>query len=159
MTTGTFNLHAFSTAVVQNFVVAIAFGFGYEIDVLDVSPDHIDETPVYVGKSCQTFRKRFKQHIDGDKLFLHKKGELYVRLGKIVEPQSLATYEKVERGYDRLLLTIESGLITELRNLGYKVMRNLTNVQQTNTYTLWYNLIIQNSGYRGLLPSEIDNIG
>ena len=48
-------------------------------------------------------------------------------------------------------------LITELRNLGYKVMRNLTNVQQTNTYTLWYNLIIQNSGYRGLLPSEIDN--
>ena len=119
--------------------------------------DHIDETPVYVGKSCQTFRKRFKQHIDGDKLFLHKKGELYVRLGKIVEPQSLATYEKEERGYDRLLLTIESGLITELRNLGYKVMRNLTNVQQTNTYTLWYNLIIQNSGYRGLLPSEIDN--
>ena len=38
VTTGTFNLHAFSTAVVQNFVVAIAFGFGYEIDVLDVSP-------------------------------------------------------------------------------------------------------------------------
>ena len=88
---------------------------------------------------------------------MHKKGELYVRLGKSVEPQSLATYEKEERGYDRLLLTIESGLITELRNLGYKVMRNLTNVQQTNTYTLWYNLIIQNSGYRGLLPSEIDN--
>lgn len=38
MTTDTFNLHAFSTALVQNFVVAIAFGFGYEIDVLDVSP-------------------------------------------------------------------------------------------------------------------------
>ena len=119
--------------------------------------DHIDETPVYIGKTRQSFRKRFKQHMDDDKPFLHKKGELYVRLGRIVEPQRLASYENEERGYDRLLLTIESGLITELRNLGYKVMRNLTNVQQTNTYTLWYNLIIQNSGYRGLLPSEIDN--
>lgn len=36
VTTGTFNLYAFSTAVVQNFVVAVAFGFGNEIDVLDV---------------------------------------------------------------------------------------------------------------------------
>lgn len=95
--------------------------------------------------------------MDDDKPFLHKNGELYVRLGRIVEPQSLATYEKEERGFDRLLLTIESGLITELQNLGFKVLRNLTNEQQTNTYTLWYELIIQNCGYRGLIPSEIDN--
>jgi len=32
----TFNLHVFSTAIVQNFVVAVAWGFGYKIDVLDV---------------------------------------------------------------------------------------------------------------------------
>lgn len=37
VTAGTFYFHAFSTAVIQNFVVAVAFGFGYEIDVLDVS--------------------------------------------------------------------------------------------------------------------------
>lgn len=36
MTTGTFYLYAFSTAVVQNFIVAVAFGFGNEIDVFDV---------------------------------------------------------------------------------------------------------------------------
>lgn len=36
MAAGTFNLHVFSTAIVQNFVVAVAFGFGYKIDVLDV---------------------------------------------------------------------------------------------------------------------------
>lgn len=119
--------------------------------------DHIDETPVYIGKTRQSFRKRFKQHMDDDKPFLHKNGELYVRLGRIVEPQSLASYDNEERGYDRLLLTIESGLITELQNVGYKVLRNLTNEQQTNTYTLWYKLIIQNIGYRGLIPSEIDN--
>lgn len=33
---GTLNLYAFCTAVVQNFIVAIAFGFGNEIDVFDV---------------------------------------------------------------------------------------------------------------------------
>lgn len=36
MTTGTLNLHAFSTTVVKHFIVAVAFGFGYEIDVFDV---------------------------------------------------------------------------------------------------------------------------
>lgn len=36
MTTGTLNLYAFCTAIVQNFVVTVAFGFGNEIDVLDV---------------------------------------------------------------------------------------------------------------------------
>lgn len=36
VTASTFNLHAFSTAVIQNFVISVAFGFGYEIDVFDV---------------------------------------------------------------------------------------------------------------------------
>lgn len=36
MAAGTFNFHAFSTAVVQHFIIAVTFGFGYEIDVLDV---------------------------------------------------------------------------------------------------------------------------
>lgn len=36
VTAGTFNLHAFSTAVVKHFIVAVAFGFGNEIDVFDV---------------------------------------------------------------------------------------------------------------------------
>ncbi len=37
VTTDTFNLYAFCTTVIRHFVVTIAFGFGYKIDVFDVS--------------------------------------------------------------------------------------------------------------------------
>lgn len=119
--------------------------------------DHIDETPVYIGKTRQTFRERFDQHMRDDKKFIHKNGELYVRLGRIVKPCSLSSYENEENGLDRLLLVIESGLITELQKLGYKVRRNLTNIQQTSTYRGWYDLVIHNIGYHGLLPSVFNN--
>lgn len=119
--------------------------------------DRIDETPVYIGKTRQSFRERFRQHINKNKAFLHKNGEFYVRLGRIIEPHSLATYENEPHGFDRLLLTIESGLITELQSLGYKVERNLTNKQQTKSYCLWYDLVIENTGFHGLLPSIFNN--
>lgn len=119
--------------------------------------DHIDETPIYIGKTRQTFKDRIYQHFYDDKEFLHKRGELYVRFGRIVKPENLSSYGCSDYDFDRLLLTIESGIIYELQELGCKVSRNLTNIQQKCTYTRWFDLEIENIGYRGLVPSKILN--
>ena len=119
--------------------------------------DRTDETPIYVGKTIRSFRQRFREHEKDEKDFLYKKGEFYVRLGIIEYPNSFATYEKEELGVNRLLLTLESGIITELQNIGYKVQRNLTNVSQISTYTRHYHLEVENIGYRHYIPSLFNN--
>lgn len=119
--------------------------------------DRTDETPIYIGKTIRSFRQRFREHEKDGKLFLYKRGDIYVRLGTIEFPNSLCTYENEEDGINRLLLTLESGVINELQCQGHKIQRNLTNISQTSSYTVHYELEVENIGYRHFIPSVFNN--
>ena len=105
------------------------------------------ETPIYIGKTEQSFEIRMNQHFRDNSSFLNKRGAKYIRLGHIVRPKNLSGYDLT-----RLLLTIESVIINEINPL---LRDNLTNVSQSSSYTAWYDLHIINSGKRGMIPSDI----
>lgn len=49
--------------------------------------------------------------------------------------------------------TIESATIQAIINLPNV---ELLNVKQVNSYSIWYDLVIENKGYRGTLPTHIN---
>ena len=107
------------------------------------------ETPIYIGKTEQGFNKRLNQHFNNNAPFFDKRGQKYIRMGTIVKPLDISQYD-----FSRLLLTIESAIITEVNPL---INFSLCNVSQTGSYTSWYDLHIINTGKRGLIPRDIYN--
>ena len=86
--------------------------------------------------------------------FFDKRGEKYIRLGTIVKPQSLKSYDEIE--IKHLLQTIESELVDDLyrRDLA----NALCNKRQVLSYTEWFKLYIENIGFRGPLSTELPYI-
>lgn len=105
------------------------------------------ETPIYIGKAKGKISKRIYQHHfqDSTTPFLNERGDFRVRFGVIVSP---IKYKTVYH-YNRLLLTIESALITEVNPK--------CNCSQKKSYTRWYILKIKNIGKHDRIPSQIDN--
>lgn len=105
------------------------------------------ETPIYIGKTKRKISKRICQHNlkDSNSPFSREIGEFKVRFGRIIFPKE---YRKVYH-YNRLLLTIESALITEVKPK--------CNCSQSKAYTRWYVLQIKNRGKHDRIPALIDN--
>ncbi len=104
-------------------------------------------TPIYIGKSIRRISKRILEHSlnDSNCPFYDKRGEFKVRFGRIVSPQNPMRHYH----FNRLLLTIESALIQEVKPI--------CNISQKRKYTPWYDLIIRNEGKRDRMPKEINN--
>jgi hypothetical protein len=105
------------------------------------------ETPIYIGKAKGKISKRICQHHiqDSNTPFLQERGEFKVRFGRIISPKD---YQKVYHN-NRLLLTVESALITEVNPK--------CNCSQKKAYTRWYILLIKSIGKHDRIPSLIDN--
>lgn len=91
------------------------------------------------------------------KVFLNfsiNEAKKYIRLGTIVKPQSLKSYDEIE--IKHLLQTIESVLVEDLyqRDLA----NALCNKRQVLSYTEWFKLYIENIGFRGSLSRELPYI-
>lgn len=94
MTTGTLNLYAFSTAVVKHFIIAVAFGFGYEIYVLDVGAffEHYRPVGVVVSSRSVNVETAGQLGIDYDFILMFK------CLGKVhFDALRIYHYEVVKR--------------------------------------------------------------
>ena len=78
---------------------------------------------------------------------IHRNGYdvVKVRFGQVISPDNF------DRRYhiNRLLLTVESALITEVQPI--------CNISQTGKYRRWYRLRINNVGKHDQIPSIIDN--
>ena len=102
---------------------------------------------IYIGKAKGIISKRVLQHSleDSNTPFLEKRGEFKVRFGQVILP------ENFDRRYhiNRLLLSVESALITEVQPI--------CNISQTGKYRRWYRLKINNVGKHDQIPSIIDN--
>lgn len=104
-------------------------------------------TPIYIGKAKGVISKRILQHSIEDSCspFLEKRGEFKVRFGCVIEPERF--YKRYH--INRLLLTVESALITEVQPD--------CNISQSGRYSRWYRLRINNIGKHDQIPSWIDN--
>ncbi|MBQ6080178.1 MAG: hypothetical protein IJK93_07875 [Muribaculaceae bacterium] len=104
-------------------------------------------TPIYIGKSIGKISKRVLSHSlnDSNCPFYAERGEFKVRFGRIVSPINYMKHYH----FNRLLLTIESALIQEVKPK--------CNVSQKNQYTPWYDLRIISIGYRDRIPGKINN--
>lgn len=109
------------------------------------------ESPIYIGETKRDFITRINEHYHDVSEFFNKRGIKYIRLGRIVKPQSLKSYNDVE--VKHLLQVIESRLIEDLYENG--VADALCNTRQVNSYSNWYKLNITNSGKRGALSKEL----
>ena len=109
--------------------------------------DYDTVTPIYIGKSKNKISRRIFQHSLGESKtsFLDQRGDFEVRLGRIVYP----TRSPERFHFNRLLLTLESALIKEVKPK--------CNISQVGKYTRWYKLIIFNEGKRDQIPKIIDN--
>lgn len=106
------------------------------------------ESPIYIGETKRDFIIRINEHYRKVSEFFNKRGIKKIRLGTIVKPQSLSSYNDLERKH--LFLIIESRLVEYLFNNG--LGNSLCNKRQTNSYTEWFKLNIENIGLRGSLP-------
>ena len=111
------------------------------------------ESPIYIGETKRDFITRINEHYRDVSEFFNKRGMKYIRLGTIVKPQSLSSYNE-DNEIKHLLQTIESRLVENLnqRNLG----RYLCNKRQVSSFTEWYKLDIENIGYRGYFPKNLE---
>jgi hypothetical protein len=74
-------------------------------------------------------------------------GTKYIRFGKI---------ERVPNFVDDIkhfVLTIESSIIQAIKD---DSMARLENVRQMKSYTIWYDLAIENVGNKGIIPPYIN---
>ena len=109
------------------------------------------ESPIYVGETKRDFITRINEHYRDVSEFFSKRGVKKIRLGTIVKPISLSSYDETE--IKHLLQTIESKLVEHLFKNGYG--NSLCNKRQVNAYTEWFKLNINNIGFRGSLPKFI----
>ena len=103
VTTGTFYFHVFSTAIVQNFVVAVAFGFSNEIDVLDVG--------AFLEHYCPVGVVVFSRSVDVETTRLFCIGNNFILmfkcLGKVhLDALRIYYYEVVESFLDSMALML-----------------------------------------------------
>ena len=113
------------------------------------------ESPIYLGETTRDCITRIDEHYKKKSKFFKKRGEKYLRVGTIVKPQSLSSYNG-DNEIEHLLQIIESRLVENLnqRNLG----RYLCNKRQASSFTEWYKLDIENTGYRGYFPKNLQFI-
>lgn len=126
--------------------------FEEEIGLYIISTQYIrndcrHERFIYVGETHNTFDKRIFQHIKNSSEWSSSYGELYIRFGKINRIPSCVDDIK------HFLLTIESTIIQSIKN---HPDARLTNKRQINSWTIYYDLLIQNKGKHGIIPSELN---
>lgn len=112
------------------------------------------ESPIYIGETKRDFTTRINEHYKSVSEFFEKRGEKYIRLGTIVKPQSLKSYDDIE--IKHLLQTIESELVEDLYQRG--LANSLCNKRQVSSYTEWFKLYIENVGFIGDLSRELPYI-
>ncbi|MDE6418022.1 MAG: hypothetical protein K2K49_02300 [Duncaniella sp.] len=112
------------------------------------------ESPIYIGETKRDFITRINEHYRDVSEFLNKRGEKYIRLGTIIKPKSLSSYNDLE--FKHLLQTIESELVKDLYLRGKA--NALCNIRQVLSYTQWFQLYIENEGCRGELSPELPYI-
>lgn len=109
-----------------------------------------NETTIYVGQTKRTFSQRFKEHLKHGTKWTTKYGKKLIRFGTITNIRNFPDSE-----FDRKLLLedIETAIIWSIQNeQGCK----LENVQKVYSANPNYKLRIENTGYRGLIPSFIE---
>ena len=103
---------------------------------------------IYVGETQRGFDIRFEEHLYVKKpsLWVSESGKKYVRFGRICNKPSFINSTKC------FLLTLETSIIQIMKDM--KGVR-LVNNRQVNSYKIYYDLIIENKGFR-LLPPTIN---
>lgn len=126
--------------------------FNEEIGLYIISRRYIrngfyHEKYIYVGETINTFEIRCNQHLDKWSSWLNPIGQKYIRFGRIDHIPTIVDNIK------HFVWTIESATIQAIINLPNV---ELLNIKQINSYTIWYDLLIENKGYRGVLPIYIN---
>ena len=108
------------------------------------------EKYIYIGETGSSFENRCNQHITNSSRWTEQSGNKYIRFGKIVRIPPI-----VDAGHlKEFRLTVESALIQSIKEeLGVE----LVNIRQVNSCQIWYDLKIENTGYRGVLPPIINS--
>ncbi|WP_407405208.1 hypothetical protein [Sodaliphilus sp.] len=100
---------------------------------------------VYVGETMNSFDTRIFQHIEKSSEWSKSYGQKYIRFGKIEKyPNWVETKE--------LLLTLESTIIQSIKD---HPNARLVNKRQINSWTIYYDINVENVGYRGIVPPEL----
>ena len=129
-----------------------SINFEEEIGLYLISTQYIRngsccERFIYVGETYNTFDKRIFQHITKSSEWSSAYGKLYIRFGKINRIPSCVDDIK------HFLLTIESTIIQSIK---YHSDARLTNKRQMKSWTIYYDLLIHNTGKHGIIPSELN---
>ena len=106
------------------------------------------ERYIYVGETRKGFDIRFEQHLDTRKPseWVSERGTKFVRFGRILNKPSCINNDKW------FMLTLESSIIQTIKDLPRV---RLVNSRQVKTFTIFYDLLIENKGC-GLLPKYIN---
>lgn len=124
MTTSAFYFHAFCTAVVQNFVVAVAFGFSNEIDELNVG--------AFLEHYCPVGIVVFSRSVDVETTGEFGLGYDFIMmfkcLGKVhLDALRIYYYVVVESFLDSMALMLNLPFKTDtLKNVKVEVLSSLT---------------------------------
>lgn len=106
------------------------------------------ERYIYVGETRKGFDIRFEQHLNTRKQskWVSERGTKFVRFGRILNKPTFINDDKW------FLLTLESSIIQTIKDLPRV---RLVNTRQVKTYSIFYDLIIENQRCR-LLPKYIN---
>jgi hypothetical protein len=123
----------------------------YLISTKYVRHGKLIEKYIYVGETINTFEARCEQHLGSDTKpasnWVSRIGTKYIRFGKI---------ERVPNFVDDIkhfVLTIETSIIQSIID---DSMASLENIRQVKSWQIWYDLVIENVGFKGILPSYIN---
>lgn len=108
------------------------------------------EKITYVGETYNGFGTRIKQHLyrkSQSSRWVDTLGEKYIRFGKIIKTPTIVDNN------EHLLWTLESAIIQSIIGLPNVA---LTNKRQISSWSIWYDLIIENSGFHSIIPSIIN---
>ncbi len=105
------------------------------------------ETDIYIGKSTVSFKSRLEAHYLKDKWLSEYRGQIYVRLGRIISP-NWYEWEK----HKKLIGEVESLLIYNMRDI---ISENTVNMKSVN---ISEDTVIINYGHSGELPKTIKHM-
>lgn len=126
--------------------------FSQEIGMYLISTQYVRNNKTfeifrYVGETRGTFDKRILQHIKNDSNWCLQYGQTYIRFGNI------SRVPKCVDDIDHFLLTIESTIIQSIKTHENSA---LVNKRQVNSWTIYYDLLISNTGFRSIVPAELN---
>ncbi len=105
-----------------------------------------NESFLYIGKTIHSFGSRLRSH---EKQWLDSyRGTKYVRLGRIVKPARLSSAKMKQ-----LINDAEKTLIFYMNNEDEHGL--IANVVSTKTTKPNEDLLIKNTGFRGMLPKKV----